>query len=114
MIALDALPLFEAEARKRIAAAGASAAPGRPAEKGTEVFPGVSQGESRNEAAVAFNVNAHYVSDAKRIAQEAPERLLQRLPIAAFMNDNDFGGKHHGIVHTITGNYSRACGSTRC
>lgn len=75
VVALDALPLFEAEARKRQAAAGASAAPGRPAKKDTEEIPEVSEGESREQAASQFGVNPHYISDAKKIAEEAPDLL---------------------------------------
>lgn len=77
-IALEMLPHFEAEARARLSTAGQSAAPGRSAEKGTERFPEVSQGvplvgEAREQAARTVGVNAHYVSDAKRIKEQAPE-----------------------------------------
>lgn len=75
VIALDALPLFEAEAKKRQSIAGASSAPGRP--KDVQKVAPVSGEKSRDQAAEAFNVNRQYVSDAKRIAQEAPQLIDQ-------------------------------------
>ena len=69
VIALDALPLFEAEARKRMYK-GVSASPGDPPEKVPEGL-----GDAREHASQSLSVNHHYVSDAKAIARKAPELL---------------------------------------
>lgn len=73
-------PLYAAEAKKRVAAAGAKAAPGRPAKKGPEFFPDLSStakavpfGEARESAAKAAGTNPRYVQEAKRIKEKAPE-----------------------------------------
>ena len=70
-IAVDLLPMLEKEAAERMARAGASAAPGRPAEKGTEIMPDLS--ESRDQAGEMLGVSGRYVSDAKRLRAENPE-----------------------------------------
>lgn len=51
MVALKVEELFAAEAKKRMADAGRSAAPGRPANKGVAVLPHLSAGESPHIAA---------------------------------------------------------------
>lgn len=78
-LAVDILPMLEAEAKERKAEAGRSAAPGKPAEKDVEIIPHLSPlafddtGRARAQAAAILNTNERYVSDAKRIAEEAPE-----------------------------------------
>jgi len=70
MIATDALPMLEAEAKKR---------------QGTrtdllnfpETIPESEQGEARDQAATLFQTNPHYVQDAKNIAQKAPDLAEQ-------------------------------------
>jgi ParB-like chromosome segregation protein Spo0J len=78
-IAVDLLPLLEAEARERQVAAAAATNAARRAEVETvpEFVPGSSTGESREHAAAAMQVNARYVSDAKAIAEKAPEVLVE-------------------------------------
>lgn len=73
-IAVEALPLFEAEALDRKREAGRSAAPGRPAEKDVAIVPQVSPdvGRAREQAASTVGVSPRYVQDAKRIKEEAP------------------------------------------
>lgn len=65
VIALDALPLFEQEARKRMSAGG----------KGVQQ---VEPLKARDQAAGAFGVNHAYVSDAKAIAAKSPA-LVDRI-----------------------------------
>jgi DNA modification methylase len=60
--ALKVLPLLEALAKERQGARTDI----------TEIVP-QSPGEARQEAATMFDVNAHYVSDMKKIAEENPE-----------------------------------------
>jgi ParB-like chromosome segregation protein Spo0J len=74
-VAVEAEALFAIEAKARMAEAGASAAPGRPAQKGTEIIPEVSAqpAESRELAGELLGVNPRYVSDAKKLRDEAPE-----------------------------------------
>jgi hypothetical protein len=66
MIATDALPALEAEARERQGTR-------------TDLVPRLEQSYNRSvdNAAALFGVNAHYVADAKRIAQEAPDAGLK-------------------------------------
>jgi hypothetical protein len=66
VIALDALPLFEAENRKRMSDGG----------KGVAQMPHPEK--SREQAGESFNVSPRYVSDAKAIAAKAPE-LVSRI-----------------------------------
>lgn len=80
-VATEMLPLLEEEARARMAAGGKN--------KGTELFPYLRNnqpsvtpsleklGESRQKAAAATNVNARYVSDAKKLKDEAPAIFSQ-------------------------------------
>jgi len=64
--------MLEAEARQRqIALAGT-----RPNKSGTdltELIPGGDAGESREKAAELVGVNPRYISDAKRIKDQAPD-----------------------------------------
>jgi ParB-like chromosome segregation protein Spo0J len=70
-IAADLLPLFETEAKERQREAGRSAAPGRPAEKEVAILPPLSK--ARDEAARLVGVSPRYVSDAKRVKEQAPD-----------------------------------------
>jgi len=73
--AVEALPMLETEARKRqIELAGT-----RPNTSDlSEMFQqGIDFGKSSEKAAELFGTNMHYVHDAKRIAEEAPEILEQ-------------------------------------
>lgn len=70
VISLDALPLFEAEAKRRQRAHG-DTAPGRTVR---QLVAEVS-GKSADQAAATFKVNHAYVSDAKAIATNAPDML---------------------------------------
>lgn len=72
-MALDALPLFEAEAKDRKQAAGQIH--GRGQEKVVATMPPPIKEKSRDQAASEFGVAPRYVTDAKRIAQAAPEVL---------------------------------------
>jgi hypothetical protein len=89
-LAVDILPMLEAEAQKRIvegARAGAAITNGNGA-RPPENFPEggrlplfesdtteiqQAKGESREQAAAIVGTNARYVSDAKKIKEEAPE-----------------------------------------
>lgn len=65
IIAVDILPLLEAEAKERQ----------RGGQGGTllkEIFP-EAKSQARDQAAAIVGTNAHYVSDAKRLVQDAPE-----------------------------------------
>jgi len=79
VVALDIERLLaeEAKERQRRAAAETNAKLGR-GETLTEKIPEASRGESRAQAAAIVGTNARYVSDAKRIAKEAPE-VLERV-----------------------------------
>ena len=44
-------------------------------EKGKEIFPDLQKGQARDKAAKVVGANPYYVSDAKRIAKDAPEIL---------------------------------------
>jgi len=71
--AVEALPMLEAEARKRqIELAGTRPNVGDL----NEIFH-EGTGQSSEQAASLFGTNMHYVHDAKRIAEEAPELLEQ-------------------------------------
>jgi N6-adenosine-specific RNA methylase IME4 len=71
-IALDALPFYEAEAKKRQATSTGGANP-----QLTEQIPGADSGEARQQVARKFKVNPHYVSDAKQIREQAPDKFEQ-------------------------------------
>jgi ParB-like chromosome segregation protein Spo0J len=77
MVAVDALPLLEAEAKERQRAGavrGGKQSSARQSDaKVPEKIPEPCAAESRQEAARVVNVNDRYVSDAKRIQQEAPQ-----------------------------------------
>jgi len=73
VIALDVLPMLEAEARERQLAT---------LKQGDtlpdpQLFADRDQGEARQQAASLFQTNRQYVSDAKRIQREAPDLLEQ-------------------------------------
>lgn len=72
MIAAEALPLFEAEAKERLKTSTGGAAP-RPTQKVAEA----AKGEAREKAAKSVGVNRQYVSDAKKIKAEAPAVAAQ-------------------------------------
>lgn len=67
MIATDALPMFEAEAKERQRASGhrGGVVPAR--------LPEPLKGEAREQAAAAVGVSPRYVQDAKRIANQRPD-----------------------------------------
>lgn len=69
MAAADALPHYEAEARKRMATSAPGIYGGKP---GTEKIR-EAVGEAADHAAAAFGVNAHYISDAKALRDRAPD-----------------------------------------
>ena len=78
MVAVLALPIYEAEALERKAAGGASAAPGRPAEKDVADLPHLSRRPlSRDHAARQVGVSGRLVASAKRISEQAPELVEQ-------------------------------------
>ncbi len=72
VVAYEALPLFEAEAKKRQKKHGGTA-PGKQNTGGknsTSVY-----GKAREQAAKTTGANAHYVADVKRIADKLPDLL---------------------------------------
>ena len=73
MVALDILPLFEKEAKARQRQHG-DTAPGR-LKNTSGKNAGTVLGEARQQAAKATGAGNHYISDAKRIAERAPEML---------------------------------------
>ncbi len=75
VIALDALPMFEKEAKERMAMAGASAAPGKPSREGSQQIDTLSSGRATEKVGKTFKVNRTYVSDAKSIAAKAPDLI---------------------------------------
>jgi 16S rRNA G966 N2-methylase RsmD len=64
--ALTALPILEAEAKKRQVR--------KPIDSVPEIFQ-EQKGEATEQAADLFSTNMHYVSDAKKLAEKAPELL---------------------------------------
>jgi ParB family chromosome partitioning protein len=66
VVALDVLPMLEAEAKARMMAGRAP----DPTQK-------IADGEAREQAAGLFHTNRQYVSDAKRLQQQAPDLLEQ-------------------------------------
>jgi len=68
MLAVELLPEFEKQAGERQGARSDL----------TEIIPEGSQAEAREKAAELAGTNPHYVSDAKRIKEEAPE-LAERV-----------------------------------
>jgi N6-adenosine-specific RNA methylase IME4/ParB-like chromosome segregation protein Spo0J len=66
---VETLPMYEAEARERMSVASAN--------KGKEIFPTLEQGQARDQAGAAVGVSGRYVSDAKRLAEDAPELFEQ-------------------------------------
>lgn len=72
-LAVDVLPLLEAEARERMTTGvNQHSSP-------VELFP-QGTGKSRDHAAAMFNTNGRYVSDAKKLNEEAPE-LFEKVRI---------------------------------
>lgn len=82
-IATELLPHYEQEARRRMADAGRSSAPGQPAAKGVADLPTLSTGgrdveqqfpaRSRDSAAKAVGTSGKAVAQAKRVATHAPD-----------------------------------------
>jgi hypothetical protein len=68
-VAVQALPMLEAEAKERQKLSGGDRKSGK--EKIPE--PIANAGQARDKAAALTNVNPRYVSDAKKIKEEAPE-----------------------------------------
>lgn len=76
VLALAVEKLEAEEALRRKARAGASSAPGRPAEKDPEIVPEVSrENEARERAGKRVGVSRRYVQDAKAVEAAAPELL---------------------------------------
>lgn len=69
VIALDVLPMLEKEAIERMRAAS------RTEWGGNISTPLPEQGKARDQAASLFDTNPRYVSDAKKLAETAPELL---------------------------------------
>ncbi len=74
-MALECLPWLEAEAKERQKEHG-DTAPGR-SKTLTAKLPEVKKGEAREQAGQMVGVGARYVSDAKRIKEQAPEVFEQ-------------------------------------
>jgi len=74
-IAADLVPDYAAEGLRRMAAGGAAAAPGKPAEKGFADLQNLSteRHNSAQKAADAVGVSARAVSQFKRVEEAAPE-----------------------------------------
>ena len=72
VIALDVLPMLEAEARQRQAQ---QALINQPQSQNMEIIPYFEKGTARDAAADLFQTNPRYVSDAKKLAAEAPDLL---------------------------------------
>jgi hypothetical protein len=72
VISLDVLPMLEEEAKERLVTSTGGADP-RP----VELFPQAEKGRSRDKAAEMFDTNPRYVSDAKKLQEEAPDLLEQ-------------------------------------
>ena len=74
-IAADLVPVYAAEGLRRMAAGGAAAAPGKPAEKGFADLQNLSteRHNSAQKAADAVGVSARAVSQFKRVEEAAPE-----------------------------------------
>lgn len=77
VLSVDILPMLEAEAKERQRAAGEQFGRGQEklVEKIPQAFEPDNGGKARTQAAAILNTNERYVSDAKRIAQDAPEVL---------------------------------------
>lgn len=77
LLATEVLPLFEAQARQAMARGGASAAPGRPREKGLADLPDLPEArsslDSRGSAATATGASPRAVGQAKRVKDKAPD-----------------------------------------
>lgn len=80
MVALEVLPLMAQEARARQKNAGRNHGRGKVPEQIPEAI--TSRGEAREQAAKIANTNPRYVSDAAKIAQEAPQ-LAQAIKAGA-------------------------------
>lgn len=74
-IAADLVPVYATEGLRRMAAGGAAAAPGKPAEKGFADLQNLSteRHNSAQKAADAVGVSARAVSQFKRVEEAAPE-----------------------------------------
>lgn len=77
-IAVESLPMFEAEASERRRELGRVAAEKQHhPERVPQIVAEPKRAEAREDAARATSVNRQYVSDAKRIREEAPEVFEQ-------------------------------------
>lgn len=74
IVGIKMLPHLEEEAKQRQI---------RKPNSVTEKIPEQNGGESRNRAAAMVNVNPHYISDAKKIQEKAPE-LINRMASGEF------------------------------
>ncbi len=76
IVAIEVLPLLEAEARERqrLAVHRTNAGLGREHEETLrEIIPEASEGKATEKAAELVGVNPRYISDAKRIKDQAPD-----------------------------------------
>jgi N6-adenosine-specific RNA methylase IME4 len=71
-IAVEALPFFEAEAKKRMQIRKGDQ-PGATTAK----MPELDKGESREQASKAFGVSPRYISDAKAIKEQTPQAFAE-------------------------------------
>ena len=75
MVALKLVPMYESEGLARKARAGANAAPGRPSKDPADLrdLSSRKERESTHKAGVAAMVSGRAVSQAKRVAEHAPD-----------------------------------------
>ena len=74
VLALDVLPLLEAEAKERQVEAG----------KHKQII--AEAGQARDQAAKITNTNRQYVSDAKRIAEKSPYAVWLQLGLQIYQH----------------------------
>lgn len=74
-VAVEILPMLEEAARERQAEAGHRYGERHPKQELPELIPEALAGDSREQAAALTGANSRYISDAKRIAEQAPDVL---------------------------------------
>ena len=93
VVAYDALPLFEAEARERQQAHGGTAPGKSKSTSGNNSLSDDAGGlKARTQAAKSVGVNEHYVSDVRRIYENNPNLL----PLMRSGRHNDTAGSKTG------------------
>ena len=70
IVAIEVLPLLEAEAKERQRTSEPGVYGGKPL---TEIIPEAVGGESREKAAELVGFNPRYISDGKRMKDQAPD-----------------------------------------